>query len=59
VTTQVGVVPHGVFKDPGDISDVNKRLELLSIYEARRLDPAIPGNDGTRFKISTIDSKRE
>ena len=42
-----------------NISEVNKRGELFRRYEARRVETAIPGNDGTRFKISTIDSERE
>jgi hypothetical protein len=46
-------------QDRGNVSDVNKRGELFSSYEARRLETAIPGNDGTKFKISAIDSKSE
>lgn len=42
-----------------NISKVNKRGELLRRYELRRVESAIPGNDRTRFKISTIDSERE
>jgi len=46
-------------QDLGKISDVNKRGELFRIMELRRVGNAIPGNDGTRVKISTKDSKRE
>jgi hypothetical protein len=46
-------------QDRGNVSDVNKRGELFSSYEARRLETAILGNDGTKFKISAIDSKSE
>lgn len=42
-----------------NISEVNKRGELFSSYEARRVETVIPGNNGTKFKISTIDSERE
>lgn len=46
-------------QDLGKIIDVNKRAELLRNYELRRVGSAIPGNDGTRVKISTKDSESE
>jgi len=50
VTPQLLVAPHGVFKTLGNISDVNKRGELFSSYEARRVGTAIPGNDGNQIQ---------
>ncbi|HET8887643.1 MAG TPA: hypothetical protein VFQ41_01970 [Candidatus Angelobacter sp.] len=37
-----------------NISEVNKRGELFSSYEARRVETAIPGNNGPNSKLAPL-----